>query len=135
MLGLLFGTMVVGGYLKGDGMLKHLGKLLAWRSQGGRDLLCCVCVVTALASALFTNDTCCGVLTEFVLELAAERNLPAKPFLLAFTTSANTVKKLLTDGQVHASKFLMLSGKIKSLSMYCLLILSFLLCVAVNAGR
>jgi hypothetical protein len=88
-LGLLFATMVVGGYLKGAGMFKHLGKLLAWRSQGGRDLLCRVCVVTALASALFTNDTCCVVLTEFLLELAAERNLPAKPFLLALATSAN----------------------------------------------
>ncbi|KAJ1296369.1 hypothetical protein BS78_01G295100 [Paspalum vaginatum] len=88
-LGLLFATMVVGGYLKGAGMFKHLGTLLAWRSQGGRDLLCRVCVVTALASALFTNDTCCVVLTEFVLELAAQRNLPAKPFLLALATSAN----------------------------------------------
>ncbi|XP_062200910.1 silicon efflux transporter LSI3-like [Phragmites australis] len=88
-LGLLFATMVVGGYLKGAGMFKHLGALLAWRSQGGRDLLCRVCVVTALASALFTNDTCCVVLTEFVLELAAERKLPAKPFLLALATSAN----------------------------------------------
>ncbi|KAG2539558.1 silicon efflux transporter LSI3-like [Panicum virgatum] len=88
-LGLLFATMVVGGYLKGAGMFKHLGALLAWRSRGGRDLLCRVCVVTALASALFTNDTCCVVLTEFVLELAAERNLPAKPFLLALATSAN----------------------------------------------
>ncbi|KAF0928601.1 hypothetical protein E2562_006042 [Oryza meyeriana var. granulata] len=88
-LGLLFATMVVGGYLKNAGMFKHLGRLLAWRSQGGRDLMCRVCVVTALASALFTNDTCCVVLTEFVLELAAERNLPAKPFLLALATSAN----------------------------------------------
>jgi Na+/H+ antiporter NhaD/arsenite permease-like protein len=88
-LGLLFATMVVGGYLKAAGMFGHLGRLLAWRSQGGRDLLCRVCVVTALASALFTNDTCCVVLTEFVLELAAERNLPAKPFLLALATSAN----------------------------------------------
>uniref|UniRef100_J3N4M8 Citrate transporter-like domain-containing protein n=1 Tax=Oryza brachyantha TaxID=4533 RepID=J3N4M8_ORYBR len=88
-LGLLFATMVVGGYLKNAGMFKHLGRLLAWRSQGGRDLMCRVCVVTALASALFTNDTCCGVLPEFVLELAAERNLPAKPFLLALATSAN----------------------------------------------
>jgi len=57
-LGLLFATMVVGSYLKNAGMFKHLGTLLAWRSQGGRDLLCRVCVVTALASALFTNDTC-----------------------------------------------------------------------------
>uniref|UniRef100_A0A0E0K7L7 Citrate transporter-like domain-containing protein n=1 Tax=Oryza punctata TaxID=4537 RepID=A0A0E0K7L7_ORYPU len=88
-LGLLFATMVVGSYLKNAGMFKHLGRLLAWKSQGGRDLMCRVCIVTALASALFTNDTCCVVLTEFVLELAAERNLPAKPFLLALASSAN----------------------------------------------
>uniref|UniRef100_J3LJ28 Citrate transporter-like domain-containing protein n=1 Tax=Oryza brachyantha TaxID=4533 RepID=J3LJ28_ORYBR len=88
-LGLLFATMVVGSYLKNAGMFKHLGRLLAWKSQGGRDLLCRVCIVTALASALFTNDTCCVVLTEFVLELAADRNLPAKPFLLALASSAN----------------------------------------------
>jgi Na+/H+ antiporter NhaD/arsenite permease-like protein len=88
-LGLLFATMVVGSYLRNAGMFKHLGRLLAWKSQGGRDLMCRVCVVTALASALFTNDTCCVVLTEFVLELAAERNLPAKPFLLALASSAN----------------------------------------------
>jgi hypothetical protein len=65
------------------------------------------------------------VLTEFVLELAAERNLPAKPFLLVLATSANTVDKLLTDGQVQASKFLMLSGKTKSLSMYLSLVIIF----------
>lgn len=89
-LGLLFATMVVGGYLKQAGMFAHLGRLLAWRCRpGGRDLLCRVCVVTALASALFTNDTCCVVLTEFVLQLAADRKLPAKPFLLALATSAN----------------------------------------------
>ncbi|WVZ57543.1 hypothetical protein U9M48_007915 [Paspalum notatum var. saurae] len=82
-LGLLFATMVVGGYLKAAGMFKHLGTLLAWRSQGGATCS------AASASALFTNDTCCVVLTEFVLELAAERGLPAKPFLLALATSAN----------------------------------------------
>jgi Na+/H+ antiporter NhaD/arsenite permease-like protein len=38
-LGLLFATMVVGGYLKGAGMFKHLGKLMAWQSQGSHDLL------------------------------------------------------------------------------------------------
>jgi len=67
-----------------------------------------------------------------VLELAAERSLPAKPFLLALATSANTVEKLLTDGQVQASKFL---EKLNLCLCTCLLLLSFLLCVAVNAGR
>ncbi|WOK98917.1 hypothetical protein Cni_G07629 [Canna indica] len=88
-LGLLFGTMVVSIYLERAQMFKYLGKLLAWRSKGGRDLLVRVCLVSALASALFTNDTTCIVLTEFVLKLAKQHKLPAKPFLLALATSAN----------------------------------------------
>uniref|UniRef100_A0A0E0K716 Citrate transporter-like domain-containing protein n=1 Tax=Oryza punctata TaxID=4537 RepID=A0A0E0K716_ORYPU len=88
-LGLLFGTMVVSVYLERADMFKHLGKLLSWRSQGGKDLLVRTCVVAALASALFTNDTCCVVLTEFILKIARQNNLPPKPFLLALASSAN----------------------------------------------
>lgn len=88
-LGLLFGTMVVSIYLERAQMFKYLGRLLSWRSRGGRDLLCRVCLVSALASALFTNDTTCIVLTEFVLKLARQHKLPAKPFLLALASSAN----------------------------------------------
>ncbi|WOK98753.1 hypothetical protein Cni_G07465 [Canna indica] len=36
-------------------MFKYLGRLLSWKSKGGRDLLCRVCLISALASALFTN--------------------------------------------------------------------------------
>ncbi|XP_006648142.1 silicon efflux transporter LSI2-like [Oryza brachyantha] len=88
-LGLLFGTMVVSVYLERADMFKHLGKVLSWRSQGGKDLLVRTCVVAALASALFTNDTCCVVLTEFILKIARQNNLPPKPFLLALASSAN----------------------------------------------
>ncbi|MQL77470.1 hypothetical protein Taro_009896 [Colocasia esculenta] len=88
-LGLLFGTMVVSGYLERADMFKYLGKLLSWKSQGGKDLLCRVCLVSAVASALFTNDTCCVVLTEFILKIARQNNLPPQPFLLALASSAN----------------------------------------------
>lgn len=88
-LGLLFGTMVVSVYLERADMFKYLGKLLSWKSQGGKDLLCRICVVSAVASALFTNDTCCVVLTEFILKIARQNNLPPKPFLLALASSAN----------------------------------------------
>ncbi|WOL07162.1 transporter arsB [Canna indica] len=88
-LGLLFGTMVVSIYLERAQMFKYLGRLLSWKSKGGRDLLCRVCLVSALASALFTNDTTCIVLTEFVLKLARQHKLPAKPFLLALASSSN----------------------------------------------
>lgn len=88
-LGLLFGTMVVSIYLERADMFKYLTQLLSWHSRGGRDLLCRVSFVTAIASALFTNDTCCVVLTEFVLKLCRQNNLPPQPFLLALATSAN----------------------------------------------
>ncbi|XP_030449102.2 silicon efflux transporter LSI2-like [Syzygium oleosum] len=88
-LGLLFGTMVVSVYLEKADMFKHLGKLLSWKSKGAHDLLLRICLISAISSALFTNDTSCVVLTEFVLKIATQHNLPPDPFLLALATSAN----------------------------------------------
>lgn len=88
-LGLLFGTMVVSVYLERADMFKYLGKLLAWKSMGPKDLLCRICLVSAVSSALFTNDTSCVVLTEFVLKIARQHNLPPHPFLVALASSAN----------------------------------------------
>lgn len=88
-LGLLFGTMVVGIYLERADMFKYLGQLLSWKCRGAKDLLCRICIISALSSALFTNDTSCIVLTEFVLRTAKQNNVPPHPFLLALATSAN----------------------------------------------
>ncbi|WOG92449.1 hypothetical protein DCAR_0311718 [Daucus carota subsp. sativus] len=88
-LGLLFGTMVVSVYLERADMFGYLGKLLSWKSKGPKDLLCRLCVISAISSALFTNDTTCVVLTEFVLKIARQHNLPPHPFLLALASSAN----------------------------------------------
>lgn len=88
-LGLLFGTMVVSGYLERADAFKYLGKLLTWKSKGGKDLICRVCIISAISSAFFTNDTSCMVLTEFVLKIARQNNLPPQPFLLALASSAN----------------------------------------------
>ncbi|KAK2983537.1 hypothetical protein RJ640_023071, partial [Escallonia rubra] len=88
-LGLLFGTMVVSVYLERADMFKYLGKLLQWKSKGAKDLLCRICLISAISSALFTNDTTCVVLTEFVLKIARQHNLPPQPFLLALASSAN----------------------------------------------
>lgn len=88
-LGLLFGTMVVSVYLEQADMFKYLGQLLSWKSMGAKDLLCRICLISAVSSALFTNDTSCVVLTEFVLKIARQHNLPPHPFLLALASSAN----------------------------------------------
>ncbi|CAK7337325.1 unnamed protein product [Dovyalis caffra] len=88
-LGLLFGTMVVSVYLEKADMFKYLGQLLSWKSKGAKDLLCRISMISAVSSALFTNDTSCVVLTEFVLKIARQHNLPPHPFLLALASSAN----------------------------------------------
>ncbi|XP_068646506.1 silicon efflux transporter LSI2-like [Aristolochia californica] len=88
-LGLLFGTMVVSVYLEQADMFKYLGKMLSYKSRGGKDLLCRICLISAISSALFTNDTTCVILTEFVLKVARQNDLPPEPFLLALASSAN----------------------------------------------
>lgn len=88
-LGLLFGTMVVSIYLERADMFRYLGKFLLWKSRGAKDLLCRICLVSAISSAFFTNDTTCVVLTEFILKISRQHNLPPLPFLLALASSAN----------------------------------------------
>ncbi|CAM0956894.1 unnamed protein product [Alopecurus aequalis] len=88
-LGLLFGTMVVSIFLERADMFQYLGSMLSWKSRGSKDLLFRVCLVSAVASALFTNDTTCVVLTEFILKVARQNNLPPQPFLLALASSSN----------------------------------------------
>ncbi|KAL2651060.1 hypothetical protein R1flu_019188 [Riccia fluitans] len=88
-LALLFGTMVLSIYLERANLFQHLGTLLSWKSRGGKDLLCRVCILSAVCSAFFTNDTTCVVLTEFVLKMCKIEKLPMLPFLLALATSAN----------------------------------------------
>ncbi|KAI6696337.1 hypothetical protein NL676_016456 [Syzygium grande] len=81
-LGLLFGKMVVSVYLRKADMFKHLGKLLTWKSEGAHDLLLRICLISAISSALFTNDTSCVVLTQFVLKIAMQHNLRRIHFYL-----------------------------------------------------
>ncbi|KAF7113110.1 hypothetical protein RHSIM_RhsimUnG0159700 [Rhododendron simsii] len=88
-LGLLFGTNVVSVYLERADMFKYLDKLLSWKCQGTKDLLCRICFISAISSSLFTNDTSCIVLTEFVLKIARQNKVPLHPFLLALASSAN----------------------------------------------
>ncbi|KAJ6386426.1 hypothetical protein OIU78_016360 [Salix suchowensis] len=88
-LGLLFGTIVVSVYLERADAFIYLSKLLSCKSLGAKDLVCRVCLLSAISSAFFTNDTSCMILTEFVLQVAKQHNLPPQPFLLALASSSN----------------------------------------------
>lgn len=88
-LAFLFGTMVVGVYLERADAFEYVEELLSWKSQGAKDLIFRICLVSAITSAFFTNDTSRIVLTELVLKTARKHNLPPHPFLLAVDSSAN----------------------------------------------
>ncbi|XP_073393748.1 silicon efflux transporter LSI2-like [Physcomitrium patens] len=88
-LGLLFATMVVSVYLERAKVFDYLASALSWKTRGGKDLMCRVCVLAAISSAVFTNDSTCVVLTGFVLKLCDEKKLDPKPFLIALACSSN----------------------------------------------
>ncbi|XP_062120363.1 silicon efflux transporter LSI2-like [Humulus lupulus] len=132
-LGLLFGTMVVSVYLERADMFKYLGKLLSWKSKGAKDLLCRICLISAVSSALFTNDTACVVLTEFVLKVARQHNLPPHPFLLALATSSNIGSAATPIGNPQNLVIAVLS-KISFGQFLVGLLPATLLGVSVNAG-
>jgi Na+/H+ antiporter NhaD/arsenite permease-like protein len=56
--------------------------------ETAKDLICRVCLLSAISSAFFTNDTSCMVLTEFVLNFK-KKNLPPQPLLVALASSSN----------------------------------------------
>ncbi|KAJ6861651.1 hypothetical protein NC651_037656 [Populus alba x Populus x berolinensis] len=70
-------------------MFKDLGVLFSWKSWGAKDMLCRICIVSAISSALFTNDTACVFLTEFIIKIARENNIRPEPFLLGLASSSN----------------------------------------------
>ncbi|KAI7981876.1 Silicon efflux transporter LSI2 [Camellia lanceoleosa] len=88
-LGLLCSTKVVSVYLEQADMFKFLGKVLSWKSQGPKDLLYHICLVSAISSSLFTNDMTCVVLIEFMLKIRKQNNGKSHPFLLALASIAN----------------------------------------------
>ncbi|EEF49080.1 arsenite transport protein, putative [Ricinus communis] len=67
-LALLFGTMVVSVYLERADTFEYLVKLLSWKSQGAKDLIFRVCLVSAITSALFTNEDGEDAYAEIVAE-------------------------------------------------------------------
>lgn len=132
-LGLLFGTMVVSIFLEKADMFKYLGKLLAWKSRGAKDLLFRICLISAIASALFTNDTCCVILTQFVLKIARQNNLPPQPFLLALASSSNIGSSATPIGNPQNLVIAVQSG-IPFWKFLSGIILAMLVGVFVNAG-
>jgi Na+/H+ antiporter NhaD/arsenite permease-like protein len=86
---LLFGMMIVAGYLRLSGFFRLV---TAWTVRRARSPLALLVALTAAAgvlSALFVNDVVCLVLTPLVISLTRRLGLPPVPYLIALAAAAN----------------------------------------------
>lgn len=88
-LGLLFGMMVLSGYLDEAGFFGALAGHTLRRASSPALLLAAVVWITGIASAFLMNDTVCLMMTPIVATLVAALRLDPLPYLLALATSAN----------------------------------------------
>jgi Na+/H+ antiporter NhaD/arsenite permease-like protein len=88
-LGLLFGMMVLSGYLEEAGFFGALAAHTLRKASSPALLLGAIVWVTGIASAFLMNDTVCLVMTPIVVALVGALRLDPLPYLLALATSAN----------------------------------------------
>jgi len=88
-LALLFGMMIVAGYLRLSGFFSLVTLWAIRRARGPRSLLAAITAASGALSALFVNDVVCLVLAPLVLALTRRLGLPPVPYLIALATAAN----------------------------------------------
>lgn len=86
---LLFGMMVVVGFLRLSGVFRRLAHLALDRVQSPHGLLAMVIVLSGLLSAFLVNDIVCLALTPLVLHLARRLRFDPLPHLIALATASN----------------------------------------------
>ena len=88
-LTLLFGMMVVVGFLRLSGLLQRLTGLAFDRIRSPRGLLAVTITISGVLSAFLINDIVCLALTPLVLHLARRLRFDPVPHLIALATAAN----------------------------------------------
>ena len=86
---LLFGMMVVVGFLRISGFFVRLAHWSLDRVRGPHALLASVIVLSGLLSAFLVNDIVCLALTPLVLHLSRRLRFDPVPHLIALATAAN----------------------------------------------
>jgi len=86
---LLFGMMVVVGYLRISGFFIRLAHWCLDRIRGPHALLAAVILLSGLLSAFLVNDIVCLALTPLVVQLSRRLRLDPVPHLVALATAAN----------------------------------------------
>jgi Na+/H+ antiporter NhaD/arsenite permease-like protein len=96
-LAVLFGMMLLSAQYRLSGLYGAIGHRLA-RVTDPRRLLLGTIVVTALLSALLTNDVICFALTPLLLEALLAAKRPPLPYLLAIACASNIGSALTPIG-------------------------------------
>ena len=88
-LGLLFGMMIVVGFLRLSGCLARLAQWSLNRIHSPHGLLALVLVLAGILSAFLVNDIVCLALTPLVLHMAKRLRFDPLPHLIGLATAAN----------------------------------------------
>jgi Na+/H+ antiporter NhaD/arsenite permease-like protein len=88
-IALLFGMMIVVGYLRLGGFFQRLAVWAVKRISSPLGLLAATVVLSGVLSAFFINDVVCVALTPLVLHLARRLRFDPVPHLIALATAAN----------------------------------------------
>ncbi len=88
-IALLFGMMVVVGFLRLSGLLRGFFGATLDRIRSPRCLLAVTIVISGVLSAFLINDIVCLALTPLVLHLARRLRFDPVPHLIALATAAN----------------------------------------------
>jgi Na+/H+ antiporter NhaD/arsenite permease-like protein len=88
-LALLFGMMVVVGFLRLSGVFGRLAAQGLARLRGPHALLAATVALSGVLSAFLINDVVCLALTPLVLHLARKLRCDPVPHLIALATAAN----------------------------------------------
>lgn len=86
---LLFGMMVLAGYLRLAGFVDLATQVVANRRPGPLAMLAVVVAMSGVLSAFLVNDVVCVALTPLVLELCRRLRRPAIPYLVGLATASN----------------------------------------------
>src|SRR5579871_5354672 len=86
---LLFGMMIVIGFLRISGIFQQLGDSALARIRSPHGLLAMTVILSGVLSAFLINDIVCLTLTPLVLHIARRLRFDPLPHLIAIATAAN----------------------------------------------
>jgi Na+/H+ antiporter NhaD/arsenite permease-like protein len=122
---LLLAMMGMGAFLLETKLLENLMLRLLEKIKTPKKLLLFLILLIGVSSALITNDAVCLILAPLMVKMISDYRLPAKPFLLALCTSANTGSAMTLVGNPQN----MLCARLGNLSYFDYLNDTFLITV------